>query len=157
MNVRARRIAFWRIMSSLVLLLGAAFMIVLGIKILQNQSDQKVFGVMGCFIAALFSILQSIFILYGIKKESSLQKIAYDDVGKINWTAMIFVLVGTAFGIGLSVLSIVLFFLKPEEPAHSMSMAIFAVALYLDINCFVYLTYSFIFRKRPIDLKRFIK
>ena len=157
MNIRARRIAFWRIMSSVLLLLGAGAMILFAVKILMGESDQKVWTVVGCFIAAIFSILQSIFILSGIKKESSLQKIAYDDVGKINWTAMIFVLVGTAFGIGLTILSMILFFTKNEEPARSLSLAILAVAGYLDINCFIYLSYSFIFRKRPIDLKRFIK
>ncbi len=157
MNIRARRIAFWRIMNSTLLVLAAALMVFFTVKILMSEAEQKVFTTIGCVVAALFSLLQAIFILSGIKKESNLQKIAYGDVGKINWTAMIFVLVGTLFGIALTVLSLVLLFTKDDAYAVTLSMAILSVAIYLDVNCYIYLSYSIIFRKREINLKNFIK
>lgn len=156
MNIIEKKNVLFRCIASFLVLVSIGFMIASLILIIIGSSEEKTLSIIALCLVALFALFEIIITMKGWKKESALQKIAFNDNGTINNIPIIAVGIGTAFGLGLMILSIVLFCLRHEEPFVSSSLVIFSIAAFLFVNCIGYFLYLIIFKKREIKLKDFI-
>ena len=108
-------------------------------------------------VTALFALLESVFILKGWRKESNLQKIAFNENSHVNNIPLIGVSVGAAFGLGLLALGISVFLLREEPTVKASMLAVISVSVYLLVNCIIYYTYLIMFRNKPLNLRDLIK
>lgn len=157
MNFQERKNVLFRLISSFLISGVLGFDIYVAIYIFSHKSSNQILSGVGCILAALMMIFETILILRGWGKESVLYKIAFNPNDKLNNVPFIAVWVATVFGVGLTILGSLLNVLKHEEPFITSSFVIIVVAIYLLVNCIIYFLYCFMFKKREIKLEDFIK
>lgn len=157
MNFQERKNLIFRLISILFIFGALGFDIFIAIYIFSHKSSNQIVSGIGCILAALMMIFESILILRGWTKENLLYKIAFNHNDKLNNVPFIAVLVATVFGVGLTILGSLLHYFRHEEPFITSSYVILLVAIYLLVNCLSYFLYCFMFKKREIKLEDFIK
>ena len=157
MNIQERKNLTYRLLASLILLISAGMITYALVDIIQTEKEQMFLDILTLSTTAFFLLVELFFILKGGKKESNLYKIAFNDNGKLNNVPLIAVIVGTVFGTGLLALSISVYFLRNSEPFKTSMIVVLSIASYLLINCIIYFIYIFLFKNRPLDLRKFIK
>ena len=157
MNFQERKNLIFRLISVLLISGALVFDIFIAIYIFSHKSSNQIVSGIGCILAALMMIFESILILRGWAKENVLYKIAFNPNGKLNNVPFIAVWVATVFGVGLTILGSLLHYFRHEEPFITSSYVILLVAIYLLVNCLSYFLYCFMFKKREIKLEDFIK
>ena len=157
MNFQERKNLTFRLISVLLIAGALGFDIFIAIYIFSHKSSNQLVSGIGCILAGLMMIFESVLILRGWKKESILYKIAFNPNGKLNNVPFIAVWVATVFGVGLTILGSLLHYFRHEEPYITSSYVIILVAIYLLVNCIMYFLYCFMFKKREIKLEDFIK
>lgn len=120
-------------------------------------AKDKYLTISGLFICAAFTILEFVVILKGWKKDSNLYKIAFNESDHVNNVPLIAVIVGTVFGIGLMILSVVIYCTKTEIDTKNAMSIIMAISVYLVANCLIYYIFLLMFRKKPLSIKDLIK
>ena len=156
MNLEERKNVFYRVIAVILLMIPLTFMVLCLIHVFKVLPEGYVLSLIGMILAIAFLGLECFVIIKGGKRENSLSKIVFDENQKINTFPMIAVLVGTALGISITTFSAVLYFTQ-EEPNKSAMTVTLAIGTYLLINCILYFIYALIFKKRPINLRKFIK
>jgi len=127
-------------------------------QVILNRSKNTILNLIALSLTAAFAIAQVVFILRGGKKESHLLDIAFNTDGTINKVFLIFVLLGTALGFGLDILTVVVLVTRANTTSVICSMfIIMAIATYLLLNCFIYLIFCYLFRKRELTLEDYAK
>lgn len=139
------------------ILLSFGVMIFSMICIILSNSDTKVLSIVALCLTMCFLLLEVIITIKGWKKEPSLYKIAYNPNGVMNNVPLIAVIVGTLLGIGLLILSLVLYFTKNGEPYLTASLVILSITTYLLVNCIDYYIFVIMYKNRPLKLKDLIK
>ena len=158
MNLRARKIKTYRILSSLLLFLSLGLTGFCLYKIISVRPENIVLDLITLSLTAVFAIAQIIFILRGGKKESHLLDIAFNTDGTINKVFLVFVLVGTTVGLGLDILSLVVLFTRENTLNVFCSMfIIIAISSYLLLNCLIYFLFCLLFKKRELTLEDYAK
>lgn len=125
--------------------------------IILSHTEEIVLMLIAVSITIVFALLETIVIVKGCKKESNLQKIAFNEKENINNIPLIAVGVGTAFGVGLLALGISVYFINPSTMVKASMLVVISIASYLLLNCFIYYIYLLMFKKRPLNLKDLIK
>ena len=127
-------------------------------QVILNRSENTILNLIALSLTAAFAIAQVVFILRGGKKESHLLDIAFNTDGTINKVFLIFVLLGTALGFGLDILTVVVLLTRANTTSVICSMfIIMAIATYLLFNCFIYLIFCYLFRKKELTLEDYAK
>lgn len=157
MNITYKNNIKYRVIASILLLLSLGLIGFSIFYVFQSTDNEKVLTLITLFLTAAFCILEIILIIKGGKKDLALYKIAFNENQSLNNVPLIAVIVGSVFGLGLTILGIILFITKQNEPMTlSSSLVILSVSVYLLINCIIYFIYLIIFRKKPVNLKDFI-
>ena len=158
MNIRVRKIKLYRLSAALLLLASLGLTAFSLAKVILARPENIVLDLIALSLTAVFAIAQIIFILRGGKKESHLLDIAFNTDGTINKIFLIFVLVGVTLGISLDILTIVVLLTRINTITVFCSMfIIMAIASYLLLNCFIYLIFVFLFKKRELTLEDYAK
>lgn len=158
MNIRVRKIIAYRTIASLLLLISLGLTSFCLYKVIVAHPENIVLDLIALSLTLVFSIAQIIFILRGKKKESHLLDIAFNTDGTINKVFLVFVLVGTAVGLGLDILTIVILCTRLNTVSVFCSMhIIMAISSYLLLNCFIYIAFCFLFKKRELTLEDYAK
>ena len=158
MNIRVRKIKLYRLSAALLLLASLGLTAFSLAKVILARPENIVLDLIALSLTAVFAIAQIIFILRGGKKESHLLDIAFNTDGTINKIFLVFVLVGTTLGVSLDILTIVVLLTRINTVKVFCSMfIIMAIASYLLLNCFIYLIFVFLFKKRELTLEDYAK
>ena len=158
MNIRVRKIKLYRLSAALLLLASLGLTAFSLAKVILARPENIVLDLIALSLTAVFAIAQIIFILRGGKKESHLLDIAFNTDGTINKIFLVFVLVGTTLGVSLDILTIVVLLTRINTVTVFCSMfIIMAIASYLLLNCFIYLIFVFLFKKRELTLEDYAK
>lgn len=157
MNAAERKIVLFRLISSFILLLplglaGLSFALVISFN-----PEELVLLVISLVAVSAFNIFEIILLLRGWKKESNLYKIAFNTNGSINNIPIFAVGAGTLFGVGLTSLGTVVFFVREEVTIKSSMLVVLTVGVYLLLNCIIYFIYLIMYKKRELDLRELIK
>jgi len=126
-------------------------------KIFMMQPSGIVLNIIALIATALFCIFEIIIISIGKKKDSSLQRIVFNENGTVNAFPLIVVSVASAIATSLLFLGIYLFFTRAEIDTKSTLLVLTSIGFYLFINCLIYYIYLIMFRKREFKLKDLIK
>ena len=158
MNIRARKIKAYRLSASFLLLLSVGLTGFCLSRVIITRPENIVLDLIALSLTAVFAIAQIIFILRGGKKESHLLDVAFNTDWTVNKVFLVFVLVGTALGLGLDILTIVVLCTRVNTISVYCSMfIIMAIASYLLLNCFIYIIFCFLFKKKVLTLEDYAK
>ena len=157
MNFEERKNVLFRLIADFLLLIPLAIIILGLVHIFNVLANGYILSIIALMLTAGFLLLEFVVMIRGWKKESSLYKIAFNENQRINNVPLVAVIVGTIFGVGLTALAITVYFTKNVEPTRSSMFVVLSIASYLLINCLIYFIYVIMFKKRPLDLKKFIK
>ena len=157
MNFIERKNLGFRLAAVFAILLNLGFDIFAFIYIYKFANENKILSMIACLFAALLMIFESVLLLMGGKKESALYKIAFNPNGRLNNVPFFGVLIFTFFGVGLTILGIILNVVTHYEPNVSISFIILVVSAYLLTKCLIYEFYCLLFKNRKIKLEDFIK
>ena len=147
-----------RIITSLILLTSLGLSGFSVSQIFINSPENKTLDLVALFAVIFFCVFEIIVIMRRWKKESYMFKIAFDEKGDhFNPVALVAVLIGTIFGLGISILSLFLFFTKEDLNIKCNVLIILSIGYYLFINCICYFIYLLMFRKKPFKLEDLIK
>ena len=151
LNLSHRLIAMGLLLISLGVSVTSLALIIL------SHTEEIVLMLIAVSITIVFALLETIVIVKGGKKESNLQKIAFNEKENINNIPLVAVGVGTAFGVGLLALGISVYIINPSTMVKASMLVVISIASYLLLNCFIYYIYLLMFKKRPLNLKDLIK
>ena len=158
MNIRTRKIIFYRVFATVLLILSIGLTIFALAEVIMSHPEKIILDCITLGLTIVFPIGQIILILKGGKKESHLLDIAYNTDNTINKVFLVFVLVGATLGVGLDVLTIVVLTTRANTVAVFCSMMIImSIATYLLFNTIIYLVFTLVFRKRELTLKDYAK
>ena len=158
MNIRTRKIIFYRVFATVLLILSIGLTIFALAEVIMSRPEKIILDCITLGLTIVFPIGQIILILKGGKKESHLLDIAYNTDNTINKVFLVFVLVGATLGVGLDVLTIVVLTTRANTVAVFCSMMIImSIATYLLFNTIIYLVFTLVFRKRELTLKDYAK
>ena len=157
MNFEEKKNVIFRLVACFLLLAPLSIIILGLIHVFQVLADGYIISIIALMLTAAFLMLEFVVILKGWKKENSLYKIAFNENQNINNVPLIAVIVGTVFGVGLLALSISVYFIRNNEPFKTSMLVVLSIASYLLINCIIYFIYLIVFKKRPLNLRNFIK
>ena len=157
MNFEERKNVLFRLIACFLLLIPLAIMIIGLVHVFKTLADGYILSIIALMLSIGFLALEFVVMIRGWKKESSLYKIAFNENQHVNNVPLVAVIVGTLFGVGLVALAITVFFTKNEEPSRTSMLVVLSIATYLLVNCIIYFIYVVMFKKRPLDLKKFIK
>ena len=157
MNFEEKKNVIFRLIASFLLLVPLTIIVLGLIHLFKTLAEGYILSIIAFMLTAAFLVLEMVVILMGWKKENSLAKIAFNENQNINNVSLIAVIVGTVLGVGLTGLSISVYFIRNAEPFKTSMLVVLSISSYLLINCIIYFIYIFIFKKRPLDLRNFIK
>ena len=157
MNIEIRKTLTYRIVAAFLLLIGLAISGLSLAMVIIYRPEEVILTSITVVLTASFIILQMIFILVGWKKESNLYKIAFNENRHLNNVPLIAVIVGTALAVGLLILGISVYFIRPEVYIKTSMLVVITISSYLLLNCLIYYFYLIVFRNRPLNLKDLIK
>ena len=157
MNFEEKKNVIFRLIACFFLLVPLSVIVFGLIHLFQTLAEGYIISIIAFMFAGAFLLLEFVVILKGWKKENSIYKIAFNENQKINNVPLVAVMVGTLFGIGLTALAISVYFIRNTEPIKTSMLVVLSIASYLLVNCVIYYIYIFMFKKRPINLKNFIK
>ena len=157
MNFEEKKNVIFRLIASFLLLVPLTIIILGLIHLFKTLAEGYILSIIAFMLTAAFLVLEMVVILMGWKKENSLAKIAFNENQNINNVSLIAVIVGTVLGVGLTALSISVYFIRNAEPFKTSMLVVLSISSYLLINCIIYFIYIFIFKKRPLNLRNFIK
>ena len=157
MNFEEKKNVIFRLIACFLLLIPFTLMILGLIHVLKTLAEGYIISIIALMLSMAFLTLEFVVILKGRKKESTLYKIAFNENDHINNVPLIAVGIGTALGIGLLALSISVYFLRNSEPFKSSMLVVLSIATFLLVNCVIYYIYLIMFKKRPLNLRNFIK
>ena len=157
MNFEEKKNVIFRLVACFLLLAPLSIIILGLIHVFQVLADGYIISIIALMPAAAFLILEFVVILKGWKKENSLYKIAFNENQNIHNVPLVAVIVGTVFGVGLLALSISVYFIRNTEPFKTSMLVVLSIATYLLVNCVIYFIYVIMFKKRPLNLRNFIK
>ena len=157
MNFEEKKNVIFRLIACFLLLIPFTLMILGLIHVLKTLAEGYIISIIALMLSMAFLVLEFVVILKGWKKESALYKIAFNENDHINNVPLIAVGLGTALGIGLLALSISVYFLRNSKPFKSSMLVVLSIATFLLVNCVIYYIYLIMFKKRPLNLRNFIK
>ena len=112
MHIQERKNILFRIIATCILVLSLSIDAYGIYKIATFRPEAIVLDIIAIGATIIFCIFEIIVILRGGKKDSNLYKIAFDEKDRVNSVAFVAVLIGTSIGLALTILSIVVYFLK---------------------------------------------
>lgn len=157
MNFEEKKNIIYRLIACFLLLIPLTIIVFGLIHVFRTLAEGYIISIIALMLTAAFLLLEFVVVLKGWKKENSLYKIAFNENQNINNVPLVAVIVGTAFGIGLTALAISVYFVRNAEPFKTSMIVVLSISSYLLVNCVSYFIYLVIFKKRPINLKNFIK
>lgn len=158
MNIRERKIKLYRLLASIILLLSIGLTSFALVKVILSKPEKIVLDCVALGLTIAFAIGQIILILRGWKKESKLLDIAFNSDNTVNKIALVMVLIGTAVGVSLDILTIVVLTTRINDvPVFCSMMIIMSIATYLLLNCLIYLSFVIIFRKKELTIEDYAK
>ena len=157
MNFLERKTILYRIISAILLLISLGMTAFALSQIILLKPDDVVLMLIAISVTSLFAILETVFILKGGRKQSYLDKIAFNENKHVNNVPLIAVIVGTVFGFGLLSLGIAVYLTREEVLNKCAMLIVMSISVYLLVNCAIYFFYLFLFRNKPLDLRDLIK
>ena len=157
MNFEEKKNVIYRLIACFLLLIPLSIIVFGLVHLFKTLAEGYIISIIAFMLTGAFLLLEIVVILRGWKKENSLYKIAFNENQKINNVPLVAVIVGTLFGIGLTALAISVYFIRDTEPIKTSMIVVLSIASYLLVNCVIYFIYVFMFKKRPINLRNFIK
>ena len=157
MNFVEKKNLWYRFVSSFFLLLNLGVVVFALVEIIRLRPDDVPLMLVAISVTTLFICGECFFILKGWKKESYLYKIVFNENDKINTIPLIASSVGLAFGLGLLGMSIAVFIINADKTIKASMLVVLSISIYLVVNCLIYFFYLLLFKKRPINIKNFIK
>ena len=157
MNFEEKKNVIFRLIAAFLLLIPLSIIVLGLIHVFLTLAEGYILSIIAFMLTGAFLLLELVVILKGWKKENSLAKIAFNENQNINNVSLFAVLVGTVLGIGLTALSISVYFIRGTEPFKTSMLVVLSISSYLLINCIIYFIYIFIFKKRHLNLRNFIK
>ena len=134
------------LLGLLLLTLGVPVLTILAL--MAYKPEDFVFSLIVVIITCLFVIFQMIMSLINIKKPLAIYRIGFTDRGFVNPIPLIAVIMGLIIGLGLSLLGIILFFIKAEPIIKCNSLVILSIGLYLLVNCVFYIIFVLVFKNK---------
>ena len=126
-------------------------------KVFTLKPEAIVLDTIALVAVTLFCLFEMVFIIMGKKKDSVLEKIVFEENQRINSFPLIAVIIGTLFGLGLSILGLFLYLTRDDVSAKTNVLIILSISFYLFMNCVMYFIFLLMFRKRKFDIKDLIK
>lgn len=157
MNFVEKKNLWYRLVSSFFLLLNLGVVIFSLVKIITLKPEDIPLMLIAISVTIIFILGEAFFILKGGKKESYLYKIVFNENDKINTIPLVAASIGIAFGLGLLGMSVAVYIINPDFTIKASMLVVLSIAVYLTVNCFIYFFYLLLFKKRPINIKNFIK
>lgn len=157
MNISERKIVLFRLISSIILLIPLGLAGLSCYLILSANPEEMVLLIISLVAVSAFNIFEIILMLKGWKNESNLYKIAFNTNGSINNVPIFAVGVGTLFGVGLTSLGTIVYFVRDEITIKCSMLVVLTVGAYLLLNCIIYFIYLIMYKKRELDLRDLIK
>ena len=156
MNYSERRNILYRLISVGLILISLGLDAYAMYMVILFNAEDKILSIIALALAAAFTILEITVILKGWKKDSNLFKIAFNENRNINNVPLVAVFVGTLFGLGLGIMSVVIYLTRGEANIKNAMLIIMAIAVYLLVNCLVYYLFLLFFKKRDLSIKELI-
>ena len=158
MQQEERRNLLNRIITSLILLTSIGLSAFSIVQVFQQMPENKTLDLVALFAVSFFCVFEIIVIMRRWKKESYMYKIAFDEKGDhFNTVALIAVIIGTIFGVGITAISLYLFLTREDVQTKCNVLVILSIGYYLFINCVCYYIYILTFRKKPFKIEDLIK
>ena len=157
MNISERKIVLFRLISSIILLIPLGLAGLSCYLIFSANPEEMVLLIISLVAVSAFNIFEIILMLKGWKNESNLYKIAFNTNGSINNVPIFAVGAGTLFGVGLTSLGTIVYFVRDEITIKCSMLVVLTVGSYLLLNCIIYFIYLIIYKKRELDLRDLIK
>ena len=110
--------------------------------------EDYIFSLIVVVIAMLFAVFELIMTIKNIKKPLSIYKIGFTYRGLLNPIPLIAVAMGAVIGLSLSLLGIILFFIREEAVIKCNSLVVLSIGFYLLVNCIFYIIFILFARKR---------
>ena len=156
MNYSERRNILYRLISVGLILISLGLDAYAMYMVILFNAEDKILSIIALALATAFTILEITVILKGWKKDSNLFKIAFNENRNINNVPLVAVFVGTLFGLGLGIMSVVIYLTRGEANIKNAMLIIMAIAVYLLVNCLVYYLFLLFFKKRDLSIKELI-
>lgn len=156
MNYSERRNILYRLISVGLILISLGLDAYAMYMVILFNAEDKILSIIALALAEAFTILEITVILKGWKKDSNLFKIAFNENRNINNVPLVAVFVGTLFGLGLGIMSVVIYLTRGEANIKNAMLIIMAIAVYLLVNCLVYYLFLLFFKKRDLSIKELI-
>lgn len=157
MNISERKIVLFRLISSIILLIPLGLAGLSCYLIFSANPEEMVLLIISLVAVSAFDIFEIILMLKGWKNESNLYKIAFNTNGSINNVPIFAVGAGTLFGVGLTSLGTIVYFVRDEITIKCSMLVVLTVGAYLLLNCIIYFIYLIMYKKRELDLRDLIK
>ena len=147
-----------RIISSLILLTSIGLSAFAIYNIFVYSPENKTLDLVALFAVVFFCIFEIIVIMKRWKKESYIYKIAFDEKGEhFNTVALVAVIIGTIFGLGISIIALVLLLTREDINVKSNVLVILSIGYFLFINCIDYYIFLIMYRNKPFKIEDLLK
>ena len=153
MNFEEKRNVRYRVVASLILLIPLALIVNAAILVFKNLYEDTWIALAAIGVVSFFEILELVLLLKKPKKELIIYPIAFNKNDTVNNIPLIAVGVGTALGIGLVTLSLIVFFINGDSIIKMSMGVVLAIASYLLANCVDYIIFIPMLRKKQVTLQ----
>lgn len=151
MDIKARAFLTFKIVLLGLLLLTLGILALTILALVAYKPEDFVFSLIVVIITCVFIIFQMIMVIINVKKPLAIYRIGFTDRGLVNPIPLIAVVMGLIIGLSLSLLGIILFFIKVDPIIKCNSLVILSIGFYLLINCVFYIIFILFCKKRIIN------
>ena len=141
MEVTKKQYLVFRLVLVGLLLLSLLLPVLTILALVEFRPDDFVFSLIVVIITIVFVLFEMVMTLINIKKPLAIYRIGFTERGFINPIPLIAVIMGLIVAVSLSLLGIILFFVKSEPVIKCNSLVILSIGLYLFENCIFYLAF----------------
>ena len=141
MEVTKKQYLVFRLVLVGLLLLSLLLPVLTILALVEFRPDDFVFSLNVVIITIVFVLFEMVMTLINIKKPLAIYRIGFTERGFINPIPLIAVIMGLIVAVSLSLLGIILFFVKSEPVIKCNSLVILSIGLYLFENCIFYLAF----------------
>ena len=141
MEITSKQYLTFRLVLVGLLLLSLLAPVLTILALVAFRPDDFIFSLIVVIITMIFIVFEMVMTLINIKKPLAIYRIGFTEKGLLNPIPLIAVIMGLVIAVSLSLLGIILFFVKSEPVIKCNSLVILSIGMYLFENCIFYLAF----------------
>ena len=141
MEITSKQYLTFRLVLIGLLLLSLLAPVLTILALVAFRPDDFTFSLIVVIITMVFIVFEMVMTLINIKKPLAIYRIGFTEKGFLNPIPLIAVIMGLVVAVSLSLLGIILFFVKTEPVIKCNSLVILSIGIYLLENCIFYIAF----------------